>query len=105
MLLLIQIALTVAAWQKGWKALALLPIAIAVGLGFCLGLAVEIDGGGMEAMIIPALLVDLGCIAALIVMAVRGRQTPGIAVPEPVKITGDQAPLEPKHAAELDKAA
>ena len=38
MLLLLEIWLTITAWRKGYKALALIPLGLAVLIGFSIGL-------------------------------------------------------------------
>lgn len=72
MLLVLEIALTIAAWRRGWKGLALLPIAAAFGAGFALPFIVGTD----EAMQMAGSLwfVDLGVAAVLGLMAAVGRQ-------------------------------
>ncbi|MCL6503740.1 MAG: hypothetical protein K6T86_13740 [Pirellulales bacterium] len=73
MLLILEIALTIAAWRRGWKALALLPIVLAFGAGFALPLFV----GTEQAMAMADNLwfVDLGVAAVLGLMAAVGRET------------------------------
>jgi hypothetical protein len=72
MLLILQIALTVAAWRRGWKALALLPIALAFGAGCALPFIVGPDQA--VAMAEKLLFVDLGVTAVLGLMAAVGRE-------------------------------
>jgi hypothetical protein len=69
MLLILEIWLTIAAWRKGWGALALLPIGAMLLIGFCIGLAVGASGGGTAELMAPALVVELLGILTLIVMA------------------------------------
>lgn len=73
MLLLLEIVLTIAAWRRGWKALALLPL----GLAFAAGLALPVMVGPDQAMEMAGSLwfVDLGVTVVLGVMACVGRQT------------------------------
>jgi len=75
MLLIIEIALVVAAWKRGWKGLALVPIVAGFALAFMLGGAVGASGGSEDAAFALGLLVDVGIIATLAIMAVVGRRT------------------------------
>ncbi len=74
MLLIIEIALVVAAWKKGWKALALIPVAIPLCMGMAIGAATG-PSGMSEGTLLAALPLDVLCIVVLAVMAKRGRQT------------------------------
>jgi len=79
MLLVLEIALTIAAWRRGWKAWALLPLAVGAGVAFTGGVLIGAVGGSVEeAMVIGALL-DVVCIGILIGMIVKRRRP---AVPE-----------------------
>jgi len=70
--MLIELALTIAAWRKGWGPIALLPMAI----GFTLGLTLaRIDNS-----IAPAIMADVLIYASLITMIVVGRKKP-VATP------------------------
>ena len=73
MLLLIQIALTVVAWRRGWKAWALAPILITVGLGFLVGLICGATGTDLDSILGPCLVFDLGCVVVLVAMVVCRR--------------------------------
>jgi len=75
MLLAIEIALTIAAWRKGWKGLALLPVGAALVCGFMVGAAMGAGGLSEEEVFGIGLLIDLGVIAALGVMTAVGRRT------------------------------
>ena len=105
MLLFIEIALTIAAWQRGWKARALLPMAIVMGLAMVIGFGVGASGGDVEAVLGLGLMLDLGGIVALSVMTARGHRPVEVAVPEPAMITGVEEPSDPKHEVEFDRAA
>lgn len=66
MLLIIEIILTIFAWRKGWKWLALLPVGICVTIGFFIGITGgSLEGGGL---IVPDILATL----ALILMVIKG---------------------------------
>ncbi len=39
MILILQIALSVSAWKKGWRAWAMLPVGITAAVGFAVGIA------------------------------------------------------------------
>ncbi len=72
MILLIEIALTVWVWKRGWKALALIPLGACLFLGFVIGLflstAAYVDPGAIYSLVV----FDLLAIVALIIMGVRG---------------------------------
>lgn len=72
MLLILEIVLTIAAWRRGWKGLALVPIAAAFGAGPALPFVVGAD----QAMQLADSLwfVDVGVTAVLGLMAAVGRQ-------------------------------
>ncbi len=69
MLLILEIWLTAAAWRKGWKAMALLPMGIVLVTCLCIGLAVGAAGGNVDAAMGVAVVVELMGIVALAVMA------------------------------------
>lgn len=71
MLFIVEIGLVVAAWRKGWRGLALMPLGITLGLAFLIGGAVGASGGSIEDAIPVLLLVDFACIGVLIGMVVR----------------------------------
>jgi len=71
MLLILEIALTVAAWRKGWGLRALLPLAFAFGLAFIMGVVGGASGGSVSDLTVPCFLCDLGAVIALIVMTRR----------------------------------
>ncbi len=70
MLLFIEIALTMAAWKRGWKGWALLPIVIAMGIGFMSGLFMVSE----ESAFAFGLMLDLMCAAALVGMVVAKKK-------------------------------
>lgn len=45
MLLILEVILTIFAWRKGWKWLALLPVGIVLILGLLIGFSIGISGG------------------------------------------------------------
>jgi hypothetical protein len=67
MLLIAEIILTIFAWRKGWKGLALIPLGVAFGLGLILGL-----NGVAPDDLASLIWVDVLAIIALIVMTVKG---------------------------------
>lgn len=71
LLLMVEIGLTVAAWRKGWRAKALLPLGILMAVAFLMGLAAEGSGGSIEAVMPLLLLLELACIGVLIRLAMR----------------------------------
>jgi uncharacterized membrane protein YfcA len=87
-MLFIEIALTVAAWRRGWRARALWPIGIGLGLGAVLGAALGAAGSMPQDLLPALLLLDLACIAVLIGMVCQPPQP----AQEPTLTT---APLSP----------
>lgn len=70
MLLIIEIILTVAAWKKGWKAWALVPIGIPLIIGFIVGLTMD-PSQSIDAAVAPLIVIELACVAVLAFMAYR----------------------------------
>ncbi len=89
--LLIEIGLTCKAWKRGWKGWALTPMVIGFVCAFLLGLAIEANGGDVEAAFGIGLLIDLSVIVALAIMSAKAphaipashgeEQTPEITLP------------------------
>ena len=71
MLLLAEIGLTIAAWKKGWRAKALLPVGVSLALGLLFGIAIGLGGRTVEAAFPAAVLVDLVTIGVLVAMVRR----------------------------------
>ncbi len=71
MCLLIEIALAIVAWRRGWKAWVLLPFGIVFFSGFTVGLAIGATGGTPDPDVVNGigLLLDLVLIVVLGVMA------------------------------------
>jgi hypothetical protein len=63
-MIIIEIILTIVAWRKGWRWLALIPVSVA----FCIGIVIGSSGGPID----PLTLViwDILAIIALVVMVV-----------------------------------
>jgi hypothetical protein len=70
MLLILEIGLMIAAWQRGWKRLALLPLAFGVTAGFILGYF----GGSDYDIRGVTLFIDFLCICSLIGMTIKSRK-------------------------------
>jgi hypothetical protein len=66
MLLIIEIILTIVAWNKGWKWLSLLPVGIAILLGFGIGFC----GGTIESNP-EVIFIDILAIIVLIIMSLK----------------------------------
>jgi len=67
MLLIIEIVLTIFAWRKGWKWYSLIPVGIAAGAGFFIGLGIGYAGG--SASVFNGVIVfDILAIVALAIM-------------------------------------
>ena len=66
LLLIVEIALTIAAWRRGWGPRALLAPGIAALTAFLTGVAVGLSGGSAERVEPLWLLLDLALIVALV---------------------------------------
>jgi len=85
MVLIAEICLTIAAWQRGWKGWALLPPAIAFGGGYLIGSIMFAIGASEESIFAMGLMFDLICIGALIAMIVKPRKKSQYLESEQVK--------------------
>jgi ATP/ADP translocase len=74
MLLVLEICLMIAAWQRGWKGWALLPPVITFGGGYLLGSIMFASGASDESMLAAGLVLDFLCIGTLIGMIVKARK-------------------------------
>jgi hypothetical protein len=79
MLALAEILLTILAYRRGWKLKALLPVLSSLLAAFMMGLALGAGGGSMNKARPAFLLVDLICLAVLIVFCVRSPKAPSEA--------------------------
>jgi uncharacterized membrane protein YfcA len=68
-MLFLEIGLTIAAWRKGWRGMALLPMVAALLFGFLVGAAAGANGATAQSVLPFAFLGDLLCVVALIAMA------------------------------------
>ena len=75
LMLIIELWLTVAAWRKGWRGYALLPVAFAFVTGLFIGMGAGANGRTLADIMPLAVVLDLVCIGVLIRMAVRGPQS------------------------------
>jgi hypothetical protein len=66
MLLILELVLTVVAWRKGWRALALLPLAIGVPVGVFVTTQAN--------SLVPAFIADVLITITLIAMSAKGRK-------------------------------
>ena len=73
MILILEIVLTVMAWRRGWKGWALVPMAVALFVGFLWGAVAAASGGSMQDIWGASLLVDLALIGTLIAMVAHPR--------------------------------
>jgi len=71
-MLILEIILTIFAWRKGWRWLALLPMGIALLIGFIIGLSIGANGGDVTSIGGGAIIIDVMAIIALIIMLVKG---------------------------------
>lgn len=72
--MLLQIILAIVAWKRGWKAWALMPLAVTVVLGFAIGVVAGVQGDSFEDVMPLALVLDGACIMTLIVLIARPRK-------------------------------
>lgn len=100
MLLILEIALTISAWRKGWKAKALLPLPIAFGVLFLIGIAAAATGSPLSegSMVVVGLLFDLASVGVLSYLAKVSPQehqarTTREAAPAPGQVEVDPAPV------------
>jgi hypothetical protein len=71
MLLIAEILLTISAWKKGWKARALLPVAIGMGIAFMVGAAAGANGVDSDGIVGVCILIDIAMVVSLIVMTAK----------------------------------
>ncbi len=64
--IIIQIGLTIWAWNRGWKALALIPLGLCVVIGILVG----VTAPDMQTLETRALIVDFLAMLALVVMVI-----------------------------------
>ena len=77
-MLLVEIALTIWTWRRGWGAWALLPGAILFGASFLIGLAMGASGVQPEEMDLGAWIIgDVLLVLVLIGMIAKGRKPAG----------------------------
>ena len=66
MILIIEIILTIVAWNKGWKAKALLPMGICLAIGILIGMI--IGSVGVTSVPLGLIVFDIAAVVVLIVM-------------------------------------
>lgn len=98
MLLILEIWLTVQAWKKGWKALALLPLGVVVGICFTVGAVIGASGGSVEDLWALGLICDVTAIVILAFMCAKAPR------PISVPIVPDAVTPTPDSGAEVAKA-
>jgi uncharacterized membrane protein YfcA len=74
MLMILEIALTVSAWKRGWRGRALLPLAIGLFIAFFAGVLMGASGAGDESLGF-LIIVDIAVVVSLIVMVAKPRRT------------------------------
>jgi len=75
LLLMLEIGLTIAAWKRGWKGWALLPMVIGFGAAFMTGLFMGAAGASDGEAFGVGVIFDIACIGALVAMVTRPRKT------------------------------
>lgn len=80
-MLIIEIILTIFAWRKGWRWLALLPMGIALLIGLLIGFGIGASGGEVTSGG-PAIVIDIMAVIALIVMVAKGPKSKETELPK-----------------------
>ncbi|NQU07690.1 MAG: hypothetical protein HQ583_03945 [Candidatus Abyssubacteria bacterium] len=96
--LIIEIVLTIAAWRKGWRWYALIPLVVAGSVGFSAGFVVGAFGGTVTGLLPFLVLLDLVCIVVLIVMVAKPfgyEKAPSLKA---LKALETQPPVTPQRA-------
>jgi uncharacterized membrane protein YfcA len=68
LLLIAEIVLTIIAWQKGWRWIALIPMGVVLIIGFIIGGAIGASGGTVSDIPAGTILLDITAVIALIVL-------------------------------------
>lgn len=76
---LLEIILTITAYRKGWKAIALIPMGVGLLAGFTAGIAIRAGGGSPQAAGPAFFLGDVICVAVLAWLTARGPKTTSIS--------------------------
>jgi uncharacterized membrane protein YfcA len=90
MILILEILLTVAAWRRGWRAKALIPLGTCLGVGIFVGMAIGASGGSPERALPVLALGDVACVIVLSVMSSRAPRSRPRA-DEPDKVSARQS--------------
>ncbi len=80
--MIIEIVLTVIAWRRGWKWWALIPLGAAVSIAFSVGFVIGMLGGSAGPVMPFFMLLDIGCLLALIILIVLPPERKEKAAPE-----------------------
>ncbi len=83
MLLIAEIMLTIAAWRKGWKAWALVPMGALLALAFMIGVAMGASGSSTDDAFGVGLVLDLACVISLVILTVRAPKK--VHIPRPAE--------------------
>jgi hypothetical protein len=74
-MLLVEIILTIIAWVRGWKWWALLPLGIALAIGFFVGVGIASTGGTINTNDMMSFIwVDILAVIALGIMCFKKRE-------------------------------
>ncbi len=72
---ILEIILTITAYRKGWKAIALIPIGVTLLVGVMSGLAIRAGAGSLQAAAPVGFIADVICVAVLAGLTSRGPKT------------------------------
>lgn len=86
---ILEIGLTAWAWQRGWKALALLPVAVFYGLVLLMGLAVGLANGNSDSAM--PLVVVLGLVKLGVLGWMIARKAQPVLQPVPVQVSSPKS--------------
>ena len=94
LLLLVEIALTIEAWRRGWKGWALLPLGVGFGAGFLIGFIMGAAGVVSEDSLFGICLVlDVACIGVLIGMIAKPRRVAKLSGTASQPLQNDESSL------------
>jgi hypothetical protein len=88
MLLIIEIALFISAWRKGWRWRALIPVAAMVGAAMVVLAPSIANGATLESVLPTSVIFDIGLIVWLAILrsrAPKSSRQPAPVLPEPMR--------------------
>lgn len=96
-MLILEIILMIAAWRRGWRWRALVPMGVGMGLGFVIGGVIGASGGDVEDSKGLFILMDIVLIFILLFMSAWGpsaeKAEPGVDAASPEPQVNENVPL------------